>query len=102
MNIAKTIIHIVRDVILNLDNHLEKQQKELTNVENVDALYMEDITIVYHVPRKRVLLINQIIKIIKRESMDFSSVKICGGGICRHTVMDSVVVVFINESDTGK
>ena len=35
---------------------------------------MEDITIVYHVPRKRVSLINQIIKIIKRESMDFSSV----------------------------
>ena len=32
---------------------------------------MEDITIVYHVPRKRVSLINQIIKIIKRESMDF-------------------------------
>ena len=29
---------------------------------------MEDITIVYHVPRKRVSLINQIIKIIKRES----------------------------------
>lgn len=64
MNIAKTIIHIVRDVILNLDNHLGKQQKELTNVENVDALYMEDITIVYHVLRKRVLLINQIIKMI--------------------------------------
>ena len=64
MNIAKTIIHIVRDVILNLDNHLGKQQKELTSVENVDALYMEDITIVYHVLRKRVLLINQIIKMI--------------------------------------
>ena len=64
MNIAKTIIHIVRGVILNLDNHLGKQQKELTNVENVDALYMEDITIVYHVLRKRVLLINQIIKMI--------------------------------------
>ena len=64
VNIAKTIIHIVRDVILNLDNHLGKQQKELTNVENVDALYMEDITIVYHVLRKRVLLINQIIKMI--------------------------------------
>jgi hypothetical protein len=45
---------------------------------------MEDITIVYHVPRKKDLLINQIIKIIKRESMDSSSVKICGGGICRH------------------
>ena len=29
---------------------------------------MEDITIVYHVPRKRVLLINQIIKIIKQET----------------------------------
>ena len=28
---------------------------------------MEDITIVYHVLRKRALLINQIIKIIKRE-----------------------------------
>ena len=33
---------------------------------------------------KKALLINQIIKIIKQESMDFSSVKICGGGICRH------------------
>ena len=55
-----------RDVILNLDNHLGKQQKELTNVENVDALYMEDITIVYHVLRKRVLLINQIIKMMKQ------------------------------------
>jgi hypothetical protein len=68
VNIAKTIIHIVRDVILNLGNHLGKQQKDLTNVENVVALYMEDITIVYHVLRKRVLLINQIIKIIKQES----------------------------------
>ena len=29
---------------------------------------MEDITIVYHVLRKRVLLINQIIKIIKQEA----------------------------------
>ena len=29
---------------------------------------MEDITIVYHVPRKRVSLINQIIKMIKQES----------------------------------
>ena len=29
---------------------------------------MEDITIVYHVLRKRVLLINQIIKMIKQES----------------------------------
>ena len=29
---------------------------------------MEDITIAYHVPRKRDLLINQIIKIIKQES----------------------------------
>lgn len=32
---------------------------------------MEDIIIVYHASRKRVLLINQIIKIIKQESMDF-------------------------------
>ena len=63
---------------------------------------MEDITIVYHVLRKRVLLINQIIKIIKQESMNFSSVQICGGGICRHTGRDSVVVVFINESGIGK
>lgn len=31
-------------------------------------LYMEDITIVYHVLRERVLLINQIIKMIKQES----------------------------------
>nr|DAH04884.1 MAG TPA: 50S ribosomal protein L2 [Bacteriophage sp.] len=51
-----------------------KAIEDLTNVENVGALYMEDITIVYHVPRKRVSLINQIIKIIKRESMDFSPV----------------------------
>ena len=29
---------------------------------------MEDITIVYHVPRKKALLINQIIKMIKQES----------------------------------
>lgn len=29
---------------------------------------MEDITIVYHVLRERVLLINQIIKMIKQES----------------------------------
>lgn len=29
---------------------------------------MEDITIVYHVLRKKVLLINQIIKMIKQES----------------------------------
>lgn len=32
---------------------------------------MEDITIAYHVPRKRDLLINQIIKILKQEAMDF-------------------------------
>lgn len=64
VNIVKIIIHTVRDVILNSDNHLEKQQKELTNVENVDALSMEDTTIVYHALRKRVFLVNQIIKMI--------------------------------------
>lgn len=36
---------------------------------------MEDITIVYHVLRKRVLLINQIIKIIKRESTFLGKIK---------------------------
>ena len=38
----------------------------------------------------------------KPRKTDFSSIKICGGGICRHTGKDSVVVVFINESGIGK
>jgi hypothetical protein len=47
--------------------------------------------------------INRAFQRLKKPRKDgFTKDTICGGGICRHTGRDSVVVVFINESGIGK
>nr|DAR53461.1 MAG TPA: hypothetical protein [Caudoviricetes sp.] len=47
--------------------------------------------------------INRAFQRLKKPMKDgFLLDTICGGGICRHTGRDFVVVVFINESGIGK
>ena len=49
VHIVPTIIHIAIVVIFFWDNLMEKQQNVVINVENVEGLYMADITTVWTV-----------------------------------------------------
>lgn len=52
-NIVQITIHIARIATIYLVNRLEWQPKEGVNVENVGRQYMEDIIIVWIVPRRK-------------------------------------------------
>lgn len=52
-NIVQITIHIARIATIYLVNRLEWQPKEGINVENVGRQYMEDIIIVWIVPRRK-------------------------------------------------